>query len=173
MAQSSIHNKVKTITQGVGKYGTTSVIATSADFTVFHFVLTYLGTTAVQSTIIGRSCGAMVAFLFHRHWVFKSNDTVRFNVLITRYVSGVLLGMSLNVGGVWLLNTLVGLNPWIARIATAASVWFLVFQYNKYVVFNKKTALGTETIIAEQDFAELEEELEDENTEGGKKPPFR
>jgi putative flippase GtrA len=161
MAQSSINSKVKTITKGMGKYGTTSVLATTADFTVFHFVLTYLGTTAVQSTIIGRSCGAIVAFLFHRNWVFKSNDSIRFNVLIGRYISGVLLGMGLNVGGVWLLNNLVGLNPWMSRIATAASVWFLIFQYNKYVVFNKKTALGVETIIAEQDFAELEEDIEE------------
>jgi putative flippase GtrA len=153
MAQSSI-NKVKTLTKGMGKYGTTSVIATSADFTVFHFVLTQLGLTAVQSTIIGRCCGAIVAFLFHRNWVFKSNAAYRFNVLALRYVSGVLLGMGLNVAGVWLLNTVLSLNPWIARIATAAMVWLLVFQYNKYVVFNK----SSETIIAEQDFAELEEE---------------
>jgi putative flippase GtrA len=165
MAHSSI-NKVKTLTKSMGRYGTTSVIATSADFTVFHFVLTYLGTTAVQSTIIGRCCGAMVAFLFHRNWVFKSNATIRFNVLITRYISGVLLGMGLNVGCVWLLNTFLGLNPWIARIASAAMVWFLIFQYNKYVVFNKRTALGAEPIIAEQDFAELEEDMEEENTEG-------
>jgi putative flippase GtrA len=144
MAHSSI-NKVKTITKGMGKYGTTSVIATSADFTVFHFVLTYLGTTAVQSTIIGRCCGAMVAFLFHRNWVFKSNGTVHFNVLMKRYLSGVLLGMSLNVAGVWLLNTVLGLNPWVARIATAASVWFLIFQYNKYVVFRATNQFSNNT----------------------------
>jgi putative flippase GtrA len=166
MAQSSIHNKVKTITHGIGKYGTTSVFATSLDFTVFHFVLTYLGTTAVQSTIIGRCCGAIVAFLFHRNWVFKSNSTHRFNVLITRYLSGVLLGMGLNVAGVWLLNTVFELNPWFSRIATAASVWFLVFQYNRQVVFHKGSPIGNEKIIAEQDFSELEDELDDENTEG-------
>jgi putative flippase GtrA len=144
MAHSSI-NKVKTLTKGMGKYGTTSVIATSADFTVFHFVLTYLGTTAVQSTIIGRCCGAIVAFFFHRNWVFKSNGTVHFNVLVRRYLSGVLLGMSLNVAGVWLLNTVLGLNPWIARIATAASVWFLIFQYNKYVVFRATNQFSNNT----------------------------
>jgi putative flippase GtrA len=155
MTQSSIQTRVKTITKLVGKYGTTSAVATSVDFTIFHFVLVYLNTTAVQSTIIGRCCGAIVAFLFHRNWVFKSNGTQRFNVLITRYLSGVLLGMGLNVGGVWLLNSVFELNPWISRIATAASVWFLVFQYNKLVVFKER-------IIAEQDFSELE----DEDTEG-------
>ena len=39
-------------------------------------------------------------------------------------------------------------------IATAASVWFLVFMYNKNVVFKER-------IIAEQDFSELGEEESD------------
>ena len=167
MTQSSIQ-KVKTITQLMGKYGTTSVMATAFDFTVFHLALTYLDTTAVQSTIIGRCCGAIVAFLFHRNWVFKSNATHRFNVLITRYLSGVLLGMSLNVAGVWLLNTVFELNPWISRIATAAAVWFFVFQYNKHIVFFNGKSSGDEKIISEQDFAEIEDDVEEENTEGAK-----
>ena len=151
-------NKGKSLTNLVSKYGSTSVIASSTDFTVFHFVMTYAGLTAVQSTIVGRSVGAIVAFMFHRKWVFsKTNDaginnvTDRFSVLIARYLLGVLLGMFLNVAGVWLLNTVFELNPWISRLFTAASVWFLVFAYNNQVVFKER-------IIAEQDFSELEAE---------------
>jgi putative flippase GtrA len=164
MTQSSIQ-KVKTITKSAGKYGATSVIATSADFAVFHFFLTYIGTTAVQSTLIGRCCGAIVAFLFHRNWVFRdnvplseSNPTFHFNVLVTRYLSGVLLGMGLNVAGVWLLNTIFELNPWVSRITTAACVWFLVFQYNKNIVFFKGQFSESEKIISEQDFTDIEED---------------
>ena len=158
MTESSIVNKVKSLTHLVGKYGSTSVMASTSDFTVFHFVMTYAGLTPVQATIVGRSCGACVAFMFHRNWVFaknsmygESNATHRFSVLLVRYLLGVLLGMSLNVTGVWLLNTVFEINPWISRIATAASVWFLVFAYNKQVVFKER-------IIAEQDFSELAEE---------------
>ena len=164
MAPSSIQKKGKSTTELMSKYGTTSAVATTVDFTIFHFVLTSLGTTAVQSTVIGRCFGAIVAFLFHRNWVFKGNVSQGLNVIVTRYLSGVLLGMGLNVGGVWILNSFFELNPWTSRMITAASVWFLVFLYNKHVVFFNSNLTGNERIIAEQDFAEMDEDIEDENT---------
>lgn len=119
----------------LGKYGSTSLLATGADFTAFHLALTYIGATPVQATIIGRSVGSVVAFLLHRAWVFKSSQKRDGNVLRLKYVLGIFIGMGLNAAGVWLLNGFAGLDPWPARVVTASAVWFFVFLFNKKIVF--------------------------------------
>jgi putative flippase GtrA len=126
------------------------------DFSTFHLALTYGDITAIQSTIIGRLTGALIAFSLHRKWVFNTivptheESFGQYTTIIMKYLSGIILGMGLNVLGVWALNEIVSFDPWSARIIAAVTVWFLVFSYNKHVVFKEK-------IISEQDFAEEEE----------------
>jgi putative flippase GtrA len=122
-------------TAQLGKYGSASLMATSADFVMFHIGLTYLGVTPVLATILGRSMGAIVAFLLHRSWVFKGSKNRDGNVLRLKYVLGILLGMGLSAVGVWLLNGVLSLDPWPARIVTATAVWFFGFLFNKKIVF--------------------------------------
>ena len=154
LTESSLFEKGKIIAKLVGKYASTSVIATAVDFTVFHFVMTNGGISAVQSTIIGRLSGALIAFMLHRAWVFQKSDTPQYRTLIFKYIMGILLGMGLNVAGVWFLNTVIGIDAWTSRVVAAATVWSLVFFYNKHVVFKEK-------IVADQDFAEIEAEEEE------------
>ena len=52
------------------------------------------------------------------------------------YVLGILIGMLLNAGGVWLLNGVTGVDPWPARIVTAIAVWLFGFLFNKKMVFS-------------------------------------
>lgn len=169
LTESSFLQKGKIIAKLIGKYASTSVLATSVDLTTFHFALTYGDITAVQSTIIGRLAGAVVAFSLHRAWVFKNlaiteyseNNPYKKN-LFTKYVLGILLGLGLNVVGVWFLNDILGVDAWSSRIIATVAVWLLVFFYNQQVVFKEK-------IIADQDFAEVEEEeiiANDADTEG-------
>ncbi len=136
MPISSILKPYQSLIAVLSKYGSVSIVATIADFVVFHFALK-ASISAVIATVIGRSVGAVVAFILHRNWVFQSNGGLRPVVLIVRFIVGVLIGMGLNVGGVWLLTTYIHPNPWLARIVAACSVWFLMFLYNKYFVFNK------------------------------------
>ncbi len=158
LTDSSLSQKGKIIANLIGKYASTSVLATTVDFSTFHFAMTYGDITAIQSTIIGRLTGAFIAFSLHRKWVFNSiTPRPQYKSIIMKYVSGILLGMVLNVIGVWVLNEIFHIDAWSARIIAAATVWFLVFSYNKHVVFKEK-------IISEQDFAEEEEEAE-ENVE--------
>jgi putative flippase GtrA len=135
----------------VGKYASTSIIATSVDFSAFHYALSYGDATAVQSTIIGRLVGAIVAFLLHRAWVFKVSNTPQSKTFIIKYALGILLGLGLNVYAVWFFNTFLGIDAWTSRIAAAAGVWSLILLYNKHVVFKEK-------IIVDQDFTQIDEE---------------
>jgi putative flippase GtrA len=137
MSISSI-KKYSSLIEVLGKYGSVSVAATVVDFIIFSIAL-YTGISVVMSTVIGRSAGAVVAFILHRNWVFESNGGQRPIVLILRFIVGVLIGMGLNVGIVWLLTTYIHPNPWFARVVAACSVWFSMFLYNKYFVFNKKS----------------------------------
>lgn len=123
-------------TQLLGKYGLSSLTATGVDFMAFHVALSWLVLPAVQSTVVGRSVGAAIAFWLQRQWVFQQVQATHKWVLIVKYISGVLLGMGLNVVGVWLLHNLAGWQPWPARIFSALIGWFLIFLFNKYVVFD-------------------------------------
>lgn len=152
---SDLIDKISRIVKLVGKYASTSVIATSVDFTAFHFVLTRFSVSAVQATVAGRLAGAFVAFLLHRAWVFKTVDTPQYRGLILKYIGGIGLGMGLNVWVVWVLNTFLKVDAWSSRIIAAIAVWSLILLYNKHVVFKEK-------IIADQDFAEIEDEESNE-----------
>ena len=176
LTESSFLQKGKIIANLIGKYASTSVLATSVDFTTFHFALTYGDITAVQSTIIGRLAGALVAFSLHRTWVFKNLAITEYGekdsykkILFLKYVLGIGLGLGLNVAGVWFLNDILNMDAWSSRIIAAVAVWSFVFFYNKQVVFFNLSSNSNEKIIADQDFAEIEEEEiidSDSDTEG-------
>lgn len=119
----------------MGKYCSTSAVATSADFAMFQVALAYMGVSPVLSTVCGRTLGAMVAFWLHRSWVFSHSKRSNGNVLRLRYVSGIMMGMGLNVAGVWALNSVLAIEAWPARITTAVAVWLFGFVFNKKLVF--------------------------------------
>lgn len=120
----------------LGKYGLSSLTATGVDFTAFHLALTFAAAPAVQATVIGRCAGALVSFWLQRRWVFSAAHATNWPVLLVRYGGGVLLGMGMNVAGVWLLHHLGDWRPWPARITAATGTWFLIFLFNHRVVFN-------------------------------------
>lgn len=135
-SDSSILQKIVTFAKLTLKYGSTSLIATSVDFSMFGLVNPIIG--AIYGTIIGRSVGAIIAFLLHRKWVFKAAQITLTKKLILKYLVAVLLGMGLNVLGVWFLNHIFSINAWTSRITTAVTVWGLIFLFNKYFVFKEK-----------------------------------
>jgi putative flippase GtrA len=126
--------KLKPLGLIMGKYGITSVIVTSIDFTI-SYILYRLGVSSLMSTITGRSIGAVLAFTLHRAWVFKDIAKTTLLKLIFRYLGGIGLGMFLNVVGVEILHKNFGFDYLLARFTTAVSVWFIVFLFNKIVVF--------------------------------------
>lgn len=132
----NLFDRLKMWIRLVGKYGVSSLTATGVDFTIFQLALTLLASSAVQATVAGRCTGALVSFWLQRRWVFRVADATNWPGLAVRYGSGVLLGLGMNVGGVWLLHNLGGWQPWPARIAAATATWFLVFLFNHRIVFS-------------------------------------
>lgn len=133
--QTNFAGRLKRWCRLLGKYGLSSLTATGVDFTVFHLALTVLAAQAVQATVIGRCAGAFVSFWLQRRWVFQAARATNWPALAVRYSSGVLLGMGMNVAGVWLLHNLGDWRPWPARITAASATWFLIFLFNHRVVF--------------------------------------
>lgn len=133
--ESAVFHRIKNTVRILGKYCSTSLIATSADFAIFHIAITYISLIPVQATVAGRLTGAMVAFWLQRSWVFRSSGRRSGNMLRIMYVTGILIGMGLNVAGVWLLNGFLELEPWPARITAAVAAWYFGFMFNKKMVF--------------------------------------
>ena len=126
---------MRSVFQTLSKYGLTSLSATAVDFGAFHLALTWLLVPAVHATVLGRCMGTVVAFWMQRRWVFRHTHATNWWALCVKYGSGVVLGMALNVSGVWLLHDLSGWTPWPARIASALLGWYLMFLFNRHVVF--------------------------------------
>ena len=154
---SSVVYKAKEFAQLVLKYGSTSIIATTVDLTTFGFVKSAIG--VLYATVAGRLVGAVVAFLLHQKWVFEASQLRLSKRLIAKYLAGVFFGMGLNVLGVWFLNSILKIDAWTSRVTTAVSVWGLVFLFNKYFVFK-------EPLVDVQDFADIEDDVGNKNTEG-------
>jgi putative flippase GtrA len=138
----SLLDRLKLWLRLLGKYGLTSLTATGIDFTVFHLALTLVAAPAVQATVAGRCAGAVVSFWLQRRWVFRAAYSTHWQPLVVKYGSGVLLGMGMNVGGVWLLHDICDWRPWPARIAAATATWIIVFLFNHRVVFNPASNQG-------------------------------
>ncbi len=117
------------------KYALSSLSATAVDFGLFY-VLFLLTTHAGGSTLVAWSVSAVVAFYLQKYWVFGQGGTPSLLTTGARYGLGVLLGMSLNTGGVWLLCDEMGYSPWLSRIGVALSAWYLIFLFNRYLVFS-------------------------------------
>jgi putative flippase GtrA len=122
----------------IGKYGLTSVIATTVDFLTSYICKYPLAMPSLWSTVTGRSLGALIAFLLHRHWVFIDAEHIKISRLIMRYLAGIALSMFLNVAGTEILYKTLGIEYMISRFLTAVSVWAIVFIFNRKVVFKQE-----------------------------------
>lgn len=146
---------VKGFLRLVSQYGSTSLFATVLDFGVFEIALKYFAASAVIATLFGRAVGSITSFLIHRHWVFNHVTGLDIKVLLTKYIIGIIIGTILNLGGVWLLNEVVGFGPWPSRIITSTTVWFIVFTYNRLWVFSKgrniTTQLANSSVVHEEE----------------------
>lgn len=132
----NLPDRLKVWSRLLAKYGLSSLTATGVDFIAFHLALTMLASTAVEATVAGRCSGAALSFFLQRRWVFKGINATNWLALAVRYGSGVLLGLGMNVGGVWLLHDLGNWQPWPARITAATTTWFLIFLFNHRFVFS-------------------------------------
>lgn len=122
----------------IAKYGSTSLIATAIDFFIFHCLVYYFYLSPMFSTAGGKIFGSTTSFFLHKHWVFKHSTHINHSSLLFKYISGILLGLLLNITGVGILNSLFHFEPWPSRIITATSVWGVGLYFNKRIVFKNR-----------------------------------
>lgn len=123
----------------LGRYSTTSVVATALDFLLFALLLHFTPISAIAATAIGRLAGALLTLLLHRFWVFHNLPHSSWRKLLVQYCLGNLLGILINMGGVWLFYQKMGIQPLFARAIAALLSWYFLYAFYKYLVYHKKT----------------------------------
>jgi putative flippase GtrA len=116
------------------RYASVSVMATMVDFVCFFLLGNLPLLTNGSSAFISSGSGAVVSWNLNRSWVFKDSSVER-RKKRHRFFTGVLLGILLNAIIVSLLSDLLAMPRMSARIFAALSVWFVIYLYNKKVVF--------------------------------------
>ncbi|NJN34976.1 MAG: GtrA family protein [Saprospiraceae bacterium] len=125
----------------LGKYTLVSLLATVVDFSTFAFGQAFWSATVFQATVLGQCLGSLVAFWYHRTWVFYNGKGHFSTLLVIKYVTGVLVTTGLNVLGVWFFHDFLNVDAWFSRVSVALCVWCLGFIFNKTVVFKENREL--------------------------------
>jgi putative flippase GtrA len=116
------------------RYASVSLIATAVDFVCFFLLGNLSLLTNGSAAFISSGFGAAVSWNLNRKWVFKDSSVER-RKKRHRFFTGVLLGILLNAVIVSLLSDMLAMPRMSARVFAALSVWFVVYLYNKRVVF--------------------------------------
>jgi putative flippase GtrA len=119
----------------LGKHQLSSIVATIVDYSVMITMVSVLGLTAVEGTVIGASSGAITNFTMGRHFTFRATrGNARSQLLRYLLVSAASLGW--NALGEHLLANILGLQYVVARLITGTLVGFVWnFPMQRYFVF--------------------------------------
>jgi putative flippase GtrA len=119
----------------LGKHQLASIIATIVDYSVMIAMVSLLGLTAVEGTVIGASSGAITNFTLGRHFTFgATRGSARSQLARYLLISAASLGW--NALGEHLLANILGIQYVIARLITGTLVGFVWnFPMQRYFVF--------------------------------------
>jgi len=111
-----------------------SVLATATDMIVLVFCTEILLIYYVISAAIGAFCGAVISFYIGRNWAFRRKDG-KLSSQAIRYFFTSASSLLLNVGGIYLLTDLIGLQYIISKIVISAiiGVFFNFFMFRYFV----------------------------------------
>lgn len=118
-------------------YMVNSVVATAADFSVFHIGLTQLGCEAVWATFLGNCVGAVLSFFMLRFWVFADAAPASLKLRMAKFAVGVCLIMLTNAVLVAFFHHICIFPAWPSRIGAAIGAWLVGFLFNRHIVFEK------------------------------------
>lgn len=123
---------------GIGKYSATSLLATALDFLLFIILIRFSPLSVVIATAIGRLAGALLTLLLHRYWVFRHVQRSSWRKLLFHYCVGNVLGIWLNMAGVWFFCQKVGISAIVSRILVAFITWYFLYVFYKQFVYRRK-----------------------------------
>jgi putative flippase GtrA len=119
----------------LGKHQLASIVATLVDYLVMIAMVSLVGWTPVEGTVVGAATGAGVNFTLGRHFTFRATHA-RAHGQALRYFFVSLASLGLNALGEHLLAEVVGLQYVIARLITGLLVSFLWnYPMHRYFVF--------------------------------------
>jgi putative flippase GtrA len=122
----------------LGRSQIASLIATAVDFGTLIFLVEIGRVWYVAATATGAFLGAVVNFIFGRHWSFTAkHQTIRGQVIRYAIVSGI--SLVLNSLGVYLLTDYLKIHYAISRAASAVFVGILFnFPLHRHFVFGSR-----------------------------------
>ena len=103
---------------------------------VSFFILRKLKVELNIANIISIILAILFAYVTNKIWVFRSYKTLKDHVQpFCKFVSARLVTMVIEVGGVWLLVSVMGLNDMIGKFLTQFIVLILNYVFSKFFVF--------------------------------------
>jgi putative flippase GtrA len=119
----------------LGKHQLASIVATAVDYSMMIIMVSVVGLTAVEGTVIGAATGASVNFTMGRYFTFRASHG-RAEGQAFRYVLVSAASLGWNALGEHLLAVVLGLHYVIARLITGTLVSFLWnYPLQRYFVF--------------------------------------
>lgn len=116
------------------KYTIVSLAATAVDFLLFFLLGRWSLFTNGSAAFFSAGMGAVVSWNLNRRWVFAHSEVKR-RKMRYRFFTGVLSGILLNAIIVMILSDMFAMPRMSARMFAALSVWFVMYRFNKKVVF--------------------------------------
>jgi len=119
----------------LGKHQFASIVATAIDYSLMIVMVSVVGLTAVEGTVIGAACGATANFTLGRYFTFRAAHR-RPEGQAFRYILVSAASLGWNALGEHLLAVVLGLHYVIARLITGTLVSFLWnYPLQRYFVF--------------------------------------
>lgn len=119
----------------LGKHQLASIVATAVDYSMMIVMVSVVGLTAVEGTVIGAACGATANFTMGRYFTFRASHG-RPEGQALRYILVSAASLGWNALGEHLLAVVLGLHYVIARLITGTLVSFAWnYPLQRYFVF--------------------------------------
>lgn len=105
------------------KFGIVGCINTGVDFGVFTLLWDVLGVNYIISQAAGYTAGILNSFLMNKYWTFAAgNSKIHTSVQFVRFVAVNAISLGISLLGMKLLNTLPGMNMYVAKITVTVVV---------------------------------------------------
>jgi putative flippase GtrA len=114
------------------------VIGTSGvtlDFLVYSLLLKTAALNYQAANAVGYTSGTLLSFFLNTHFNFKTRD--RLGLRLLSFCTVALLGWAASAGTLYVLVARLGLDKYLAKLATLAVVVALQYNLNRLISFRK------------------------------------